>query len=51
MFLGSFLNLVLYRIIFDDLDNLLCNKVHTWKIGLATIHDGLYYPKNTQVEQ
>ena len=36
-----------YRIIFDDLEVILYNKVHEWKIGYAKVHDGLYYLHDT----
>ena len=39
-----------YRIIFDDLDGFLYNKVHSWKAGLAKFHDGLYYLHDTRVD-
>ena len=40
-----------YKIEFDGLNAFLCNKVQQWKIGLAKVHDGLYYlpaAKNSQ---
>ena len=39
-----------YRIIFDDFDVFLYNKVHGWRTGLAKVHNGLYYIHNTHVD-
>ena len=32
-----------YKIMFDDIDTLICNKVHGLKIRLANVHGELYY--------
>ena len=32
-----------YKIIFDEIDAFLYNKVYRWRIGLAKVHGGLYY--------
>ena len=36
-----------FRIIFEDTDAILCNKVHGWKIGLAKVWQGLYHLPST----
>ena len=32
-----------YKILFDDFDTFLCNKVHEWKIGLGRVYHRLYH--------
>ena len=36
-----------YKIIFDDVDVFLCNKVQGWRIRLAKVQCGLYYLSHT----
>ena len=54
-----FVNLVLiqriakldeYRIIFDDLDVFLYNKVQGWRTRLSKVYDGLYYLHDTHID-
>ena len=41
-------SLAQYKIEFDGNDAFLCNKVQGWRIGLANVHNGLYYLESAQ---